>query len=759
MLFRKLIRTMGQYRAQFISMILMIAIGIGMFVGFNVEWYSLEDDTMSFLRDTHFADFRIVRERGFSAEDAEIIRKIDGVERAARFLTVKTTVKDTDDVVALNVTEDAGVSGILVTAGKAYDAEDENGLWVSDRYAEANGIGIGDTLTLQYKALDITGIVKGFAKSGEYLICVPDETQLMPDYTTYGFAYASPAFLKKALGFEFYSQINVLSELDKKAFAENADQALGETLMILEKDDTISYAEAKGESKEGKTMAAILPVFFLAIAVLTMVTTMHRLTAAEKTQIGTLKSLGFKDRRILRHYTFYALLIGLLGTGGGIALGWWLGWFIMNPGGSMGTYLDMPSWKLSAPPFTWIVLIAVNAALGVIGAFSVKSMLRGTAADSLRPYTPKKVRATLLERTPLWERLSFGTRWNLRDCLRHKTRTFMTLFGIIGCMLLVVAAVGMLDTMDEFMAVFYDQAIRYETKINLDTQHATREDAERIAEAYDGDMCAQVSVQIDGKSMLLEIYSLPHELVRFPLRGESDAFASLPDDAVLICERIAKNQGLAVGDTLTFSPFGSEENYTVKVGGIVRTLSKSFAMSEAYADRIGLSYTIGTVYTAKKDVAADNAIVNTQSKQNIVDSFDTFMDIMKLMIRMLIVVAALLGGVVLYNLATMSYTERYREMATLKVIGFKDGKIGRLLIGENLMLTVIGSIIGIPAGIWTLKYLLAALASEYELKLAVSFRTYAVGITVIFSVSLAVGLMIARKNRGIDMVEALKGQE
>ena len=142
MLLRKLIRTMGLYRAQFISMIIMIALGVGTFVGFNIEWYSLERDTLSFLADTGFADYRIVSETGFSEQDADRIAAIDGVEDVSRFLAVKTVRASDADVVALSVTENDAVSCVLVTSGAAYDREDADGLWLSDRYAEANGIGL-----------------------------------------------------------------------------------------------------------------------------------------------------------------------------------------------------------------------------------------------------------------------------------------------------------------------------------------------------------------------------------------------------------------------------------------------------------------------------------------------------------------------------------------------------------------------------------------------------------------------------------------
>jgi putative ABC transport system permease protein len=188
-------------------------------------------------------------------------------------------------------------------------------------------------------------------------------------------------------------------------------------------------------------------------------------------------------------------------------------------------------------------------------------------------------------------------------------------------------------------------------------------------------------------------------------------------------------------------------------------MTESVVMTAACAERAGISYTVSTVFTDREDVPSDGSVLNIQSRKSILDSFDTFMDLMNKMIWLLVIAAVVLGIVVLYNLGIMSYTERYREMATLKVVGFRDSRIGRLLISQNLWLTVIGIAIGIPAGAGVLQYLLTALASEYELKLVLGPATWLVSVLLTFGVSLAVGLMISRKNRTIDMVAALKTEE
>ena len=764
MLIKKLFRTLWQYKAQFISMVIMVALGIGVFLGFNVEWYSLEVNTKEIYDATGFADFRIYSDKGFSPEDLEAVKAIEGVEDATRFLSMNVSVKDDTDTLALTVSENMDVSGVLVMEGEPYSAEDTDGFWLSDSYAAANGIKTGDPLTLTYQMITIKGTVKGLVKASEYLICLPDSTQMMPDYSTYGFVYISPAMLDNAIPAMYksfigslYHQINVKSSLDKPAFVEAADKALGTTRLILSKDETVSWAEAQGEVNEGKTMASILPVLFLAIAILTMVTTMHRICASEKTQIGTFKALGFKDRRILVHYSAYALIIGLLGTVLGIAIGYGLGWFIMNPDGAMATYIDMPSWTLHAPRFTWYVLIAINAFLTFIGFLSVRKMLQGTAADALRPYSPKRMKHLRFEETKRFKRLGFGTKWNLRDCVRHKARSLMTLFGIIGCMVLLVGGLGMKDTMDAFLDIFYEKAINYTTRVNLDADNMTQEEAEALAVSLDGDWAASRAIQIGDKGYSLEIYSITHDKVRF---ADADMnIIPLTDDGAYICSRIAREYNLKAGDELSFSPYDSNEHYTVPVAGVLDSMTEGIFMTDAFADRTGITYTADSVFTDAAEIPDDPHILNKQSKQSIMDSFDVFMDLMNKMIWLLVIAAVILGIVVLYNLGVMSYTERYREMATLKVVGFKDSKIGRLLISQNLWLTVLGILIGVPAGVGVLQYLLTALASEYELKLVLGLPTWLVSILLTFGVSLIVGLMVARKNRHIDMVAALKTAE
>ena len=788
MLIRKLFRTAWSYKAQFISMIIMITLGMGIFLGFNMEWYTIEYDTSKFFSDTNYADYRLYSTDGFTLNDLDKIQSIDGVKTATRYISVNLDIKDSENKsLALDVSENYTVSTFIVTDGEQYD-KNGDGFWLSDKFAAANNISVGDGLTLEFQGTEISGKIAGLIKSGEHMICVADNNQLMPDYNTFGYAYISPEKFKtvlkekaektyaetmKKLGVpetiikrktedlqydemldKAYVQINLISDMEKKKLEDAVKEQLGRTIMVTSKNEHLVYKEAMGEADEGKTMGSVLPVLFLAIAVLTMVTTMHRIAAKEKLQIGTLKALGFKNRRILRHYTSYGLFIGIVGTALGTVLGFVVCGAIMSEDGMMGTYFDMPDRTSVIPVFCYPVMAGTIIFLTLISFLSVHKQLKGTAADTLRPYTPKKMRKTLFERTKIWDKLHFGTKWNIRDLSRHKSRSAMTLFGIVGCMILMVGGLGMRDTMAGFLELLDKDISNYSVKVNL-VDNADTVKAKSLADELKGDWESLSGISLDGETVSLDIIHNPNALMN--VIDENNARIALSDEGVYLCLRLKDKA--QIGENISFSPYGSSKTYTAKVIGYNRSvMTESVTMSDTLADKLGIDYHITSVYTDKNisDIPSLNIISGKQNQKQLMDTFNSFVSIMDSMVFILVIAAVILGIVVLYNLGIMSYVERSRELATLKVLGFKNKNIGKLLISQNIWLTVIGVIIGLPSGVGVLEWLLAALAGEYELKLMLGPMTYCVSVLLTFGVSLLVGMMVARKNRRIDMVEALK---
>ena len=795
MLIRKLLRTARSYMAQFISMIIMMTLGIGVFLGFNMEWKTIEYDTSRFFADSNYADYRLYSETGFTKDDLEKISSIPGVRAAARFLSVNLDVRgDSKKALALDVSENYTVSTFVLMSGEEYDPEGD-GIWLSDKFASANGFKTGDVLTLDFRGTEISGRIAGLIKSGEHMICLADTNQLMPDYTTFGFAYVSPAKLESAVrekvlqGIEdkmtaagipaeeakagaesaldretldaaldsVYAQIHLLSDMGKAELEDAVKEKLGRTLMVVPKEDHTVYKEAMGEATEGKAMGSILPVLFLAIAVLTMVTTMHRIAAKEKTQIGILKALGFRNGTILTHYSLYGLLIGIAGTAFGAVMGYFVCKAVMSENGMMGTYFDMPDWSAAVPAFCYPVTAGAVLLLTLISFLSVKKQLKGSAAEALRPYTPKKMKKSLLEKIPLVSRLDFASKWNLRDLSRHKNRFAMTLTGIVGCMILLIGGLGMRDTMAGFLDLFDNGISHYATKVNL-AENVSPEEARELISGLDGDWESYSGISLGGYTATLDVVHNPNG--RFSVIGEDNRPIELSSEGVYLCLRLKDRA--KIGETIEFSPYGGEETYRAKVMGYNRSvMTESITMTDGLADRLGIKYSVSAIYTEKRsgEIPSSELISGRQDKKQLMDSFSSFVQIMDTMVLILVIAAVILGTVVLYNLGVMSYVERSRELATLKVLGFRSRKIGRLLISQNLWLTVLGVILGIPAGLGTLQWMISALAGEYEMKMMPGPLTYGISVLLTFGVSLAVGWAVARKNRKIDMVEALKSAE
>jgi putative ABC transport system permease protein len=322
----------------------------------------------------------------------------------------------------------------------------------------------------------------------------------------------------------------------------------------------------------------------------------------------------------------------------------------------------------------------------------------------------------------------------------------------------MVAGLGMSDTMNAYLDALDNKMFNYQTKVNI-VETADTEDVLTFADKVNGDWQSSSSVQLNGKAITLDIYNIQNDKVRFIDKNNNTV--KIGDDGVYICVRL-NDSGIKVGDVITFSPYGSDLSYDVKVAGVIRSvLTENITMSVEYAQSVGIPYNITSVYTDVKqaDISSADFISGMQSKQALMGSYDSYLEIMNYMIAILVGAAIILGVIVLYNLGVMSYMERYRELATLKVVGFKDKRIGNILISQNVWLTVLGIIIGLPLGAAILKLLLVAMASEYELKMVIGVVAYLVSVLLTFGVSFVVSLFVSLKNKKINMVEALKGAE
>lgn len=751
MLKRKIIRTLLNYKAQMISMLLMIILGVGIFLGCNIEWYSIKTNRTNYYEDTGYPEYRIYKD-SFSLDELQYVKDFSDVKYATRALTTLGSLNN-NTYLMLNVLEDCQNIKPLYIDGEVYSNEAE-GIYLSDLYAKENNIKPNDYLDIEAEGFKIHEPVKGLIKSSEYLICLKDSSQLLPNYKEYAYCYLSPKMITKYLGQAFYNTIYASSKLSTSDFEAEALNALGASITVLSYQDETGYSGSNGEIEEGKTMALLIPTAFILIAVLTMVTTMARISTNERIQMGVLKSLCFKRKKIARHYSLYGLIIGIIGTLIGCVLAYGIAYYIINPKGPMSTYLDFPSWHLYMPWYGVLIVILLPITLGIISYLIVNSELKGTACETLKPKREKAVKASYIEKTKFFSKASFQTKWNIRDMLRHKARTIMSIIGVLFSTVLIFACMGMRDTVIDFKNTLYNENYNFENKLTLNSQISNTK-ALDLASKYEADYEANVAIKLNDKTVVLSIINNSRNLLG--IVDEKENRLELKDGGVYVCRRI-KDDGYKINKEIDFNLYGSKEIISSKVIGVCLSMTEGIYMTENTANELGISYKIQTLYT-NLNAMVDSNVSSITTKTELLSAFNTMMEMMDSMIWILILASAILAVVVLYNLASLGYIEKIREMSTLKVIGFTNKKIAKILVVGTIWITVMGLIIGLPLGAYLLDILLRALAGEYEMNMAFGYLSYIVGIVVPFLVSLVTIYLISKKTKKLDMVSALKERE
>lgn len=409
MLFRKLLRTMIHYKAQFVSMIIMMFLAVVCMVGINSEWYGMQYERDIYIENTNLADYWAYG-NNFTEEDVESAKsKFNDVERKT---VVDISVLE-DKTISVNIVEENKISQCYIVKGNNFT--EEKGIWLSDIFASKNGLDVGNTITVPYEGMNIDLEIKGLIKSPEYLYCVEDESVLMPDNTNYGYAYVSAKLFDD---FSLpYTTLMIKSDLSKGEVKRIMDE-IDSSSVVLSREDFTGVIMLDEEIEGNRLVSLVFPWFFLLIAFLTMTTTMTRITNNDRIQIGTLKALGFKNSRIIWHYTTFGLAVGLIGAILGLILGpTVIGKTLITAQSS--TY-DMPVWQTHVRVIDIVIVIAMILLMMLATYLSCFKMLRGSASECLRERNPRIKKANVFERSKLWKKLPFYISWNIRDVFRIK---------------------------------------------------------------------------------------------------------------------------------------------------------------------------------------------------------------------------------------------------------------------------------------------------------------------------------------------------
>ena len=758
MLFRKMRRDMGRHKTQFVSIFIMAFLAVFIYAGIGGEWIGLRRNVDKFYEQTNLADVFLYG-KGFLENHEQAVRNIDGVTAVERRLVLDAAAElDGNPNIALHFVEKNEISSVYLLEGEEFDIDDSDGIWLDKRFAEARELSVGDMMAMVYNGFNIEKEIRGLIYSGEY-VYNSDGGGMTPDFSANGFAYLSQKAFPEPELLTYSTILIKTDETDMTAFEEAVNEALdGEYSVFLTRENHASVNAFDSEIEQHKMIAEIFPVVFFLIALLTMITTMTRIVTNQRTQIGTLKALGFKRGAIMRHYISYGFWLSLAGAVFGMFLGPLVLPYLFLP--SMSSFYTLPEW---GPAFdiSFVLMAAVMViSCTLVTYLACRKLLRDTPAKTLRPKASKTVRHDVWEKTRLWKRLGFNSQWNLRDTARNKVRSTMAIIGVFGCTALLVCAFGMLDSMNDLKEWQYENLYQFETKLNIEDT-ATKEQIDSVTDSVNGELLMEgvVEIKAHGKKKTGTL-TVTDDVTLLKYTDENRNFIELPADGISITSKMAILLGVSRGDEIQWHVYGDEKWIKTTIAAVNREpVAQGLTLSREYFEELGFEFMATSILTAEKVTSDYDGITSVMSTTDIIAGWDDLTEAMMLMVYIMIAAAAILSVVVLYNLGLLSFTEMEWEMATLKVMGMKSGKLRGLLLTQNIWFSIIGFVLGLPAGIGLVEIICASSGESYDFPIQLHFTNLLLSLAITFGLSVFVNLLFSRKIKRLNMVEALKGTE
>ncbi len=795
---KKVWRDIKFNKSQFINIFIMVFLGVFVFAGIHAYMDGMKYSGDEYYEKNNLQDLWVTGENFFE-DDLEDIKNLDNVKNAERVLSIRTELDDFDDVVIeTNFIETNDISKMYVVDGEEY-SENKDGIWLDSYLADNLKLKVGDEIALKYQNYVIKEEIKGLITTPDHVYVIKDDTAIFPTHKDFGYAYLSINEFPEDFIYDELKE-NIIKE---NPYAENLDLThktieslisdfnikdyyvfnqvlvdvddtskiddvkadiennIKSAIAVTDRNSSMSYKGYQSEIEEGQTYSGVFTFLFLFIAILSVITTMNRFVKKQRTQIGTMKALGIKKIKITWHYISYGFFISLIASILGVFIG----------GYAIGTaflkmelsYFEVPEYRIVILPIVYILAIIVVLLVTLVTYLSCRKILKEPASQALRTEMPR-VKNTKFDITKgIFKNASISTKWNLRDIARNKGRSLMAIVGVIGCTMLIVCAFGMLDTMQSYLDWEFDIISNFEYKLNLENNY-TDDEFNNLIDNYGDKTSETLGIEFkDGKNKQANTITVNDAKDYLNITGHNREKISLKDDGIYITEKMANKYNLSVGDEIEWHIFGDNTWYKSKIVGLNRDpQSQTIAASRKYIESLDITYKADSLYTNKdlSKIKSLDGVSTIQSKENLESGMESMLTTMKSVIVLLIVVSAVLGSVIIYNLGILSFSEKQYQFATLKVLGFKDKIIEKIFVKQNIWLSIIGIIIGLPLGYVLTDYIFtAALGDNYDFSAKIKIFTYLYAVIGSLIVTLVVNKLLSKKVKNIDMVTSLKGNE
>lgn len=790
MLKKKMFRDIKQNLSQFITIFLMVLIGVMVYVGIEAYMDGMTSAADNFYKNNNIQDLNVMG--NLSDKDLDKIKSLDNVKDAEKKLVVNAIDKDDKDkTYLLSFIDSNNISKFHIMDGEKFDVN-KKGAWVDNFYAEKNNLKVGDTIKIKYDTFSLEEKILGLINVPDHIYDVKDESELVPNRENFGFVYLSvneipESYIKdlvmkemkitdekifdkyvKDFNYKEYIPYNyIMVDVNKKknvtSVKEDIEDNVSNAKAIVKIEDTLSYQRYQGEIDEGASYVGIFSGLFLFIAMLSVITTMTRVVKKQKLQIGTMKALGIKNSKIVMHYVGYGFFVSLAAAIVGIILGkYFIGTFFLN---MEMDYFEVPNGVPVVKPLSYLVAFLVVMVVSFITYLTCRKELFKKPAEALRNEVPNvKVSSLNLSTKGIFKKLNFSSKWNYRDILRNKFRTVTAVVGIVGCCMLIICAFGMLNSMNHFIKLQFEDLYNFNYKLSL-KENLKDDELKVLTDKYGDNTSETLTIETKiGKEREANTIFVTNagNLVRF--QNENGKFIKVnKNNGVYITRKLADQKNLKVGDTIKWHVYGVNKYYESKIVGLTKDPQvQNLTMTKEYLESLDIDYKPDSLYT-NTDLKGVKDIKNVSLVQDINElknSLESMLSMMKSMIMLIIVFAIGLGAIIIYNMGILSYSEKQYQFATLKVLGFSDKKIKKIFVQQNNWITVLSIIIGLPTGYYMTSWIFkSVIADNYDFSAYINLSTYLIAIVGTILVSTIVSRMLSKKVNKIDMVSSLKANE
>ena len=774
----RLIRLLRESKGQYIAVAMVIILGLGIYVALSTASLNLKNSLIWYYEAHHIADlFAEVSE--LPENKIDDLREMPGILSAQGRVvhTVPLRVSDPDEKVRVRIIgarqTDPAVNQLFALEGVS-EVYKQNEVLVMDIFARERGIQIGDVLTPHIMGRDYELTVRGIVSTPEYIYLMENEQSLLPNFKKFGVLFTTEEFAQDAFAMgKAYNDVvfRIEAGMDHETIKNQMEGELepfGVHSIFLLKDQ-LSNRMVQEEIKGVEQTSTVIPLVFLGVAAAIMGIMIHRLVKGDHMTIGILKSMGYTNIDIIKHYTALSLFVGVIGGVFGVLLGTMMSSYFSE---MYNSHFSIPILKLT---FYWryliLAVILVSAFSVAAGLYGAKDVLNIAPADSMRPVAPKQGKRTILERTFFWKHVSFTNKNVVRNLLRNKRRMIFIALGISLTYCVILTPLFSLHSFDSLFIKMYGQFQTMDYNVNF-SRPMNEAGIQVIEEELDIEHMEPkiefpFAIHYQWREKTVNIIGIQADTQFYHFEDLEGNPVIMQEGDIFVSEGLANSLLVDRGDQILIETYiPDQENQEIQITQVIQQNLGSNIYMEINTMRdlfLDAGYTNGVYIDSKADVKSGlegfRFVSSIQSLQDMQDVFMEFLDLMIYSLSVTLVFGGVLGFAIVYNATILSINERRLEFSALQVMGFSKQEIFKMLLRENMVLSTLGILAGIPMSIAMMDSVMRQFSTDlYTLRIAwepIMF-VQAAFFTVVF-VWVAEGATYQKIKR-LDFIEALKNR-